>query len=84
MFKLPFSAGNLYCVIIFELKNPSAIIWRPHQKLILFLIYVNDINDLSEEITFAVFVDNKSLFSAVNDPNISANELNKDLKLISE
>ena len=74
MFKLPFSAGNLYCVIIFELKNPSAIIWRPHQKLILYPRYV----------TFTVFVENKSLFSVVNDPNISASELNKDLKLISE
>ena len=43
-------------------------------------------NDLSEKITFTVklFADDTSLFSIVNDPNTFANELNKDLKLISE
>ena len=50
---------------------------------LFFLLYIID---LSEKITSTVkhFADDTSLFSAVNDPNISANELNKDLKLISE
>ena len=39
-----------------------------------------DCNDLSEEITsiVKVFTDDTSPFSFVNDPNISANEQNKD------
>ena len=50
---------------------------------LFFLLYIND---LSEKITFTVklFADDTSLFSIVNDPNTFANELNKDLKLISE
>ena len=34
--------------------------------------------------TVKMFVDDTSLFSTVQDPNTSANELNKDLKKISE
>ena len=50
---------------------------------LFFLLYIND---LSENITSTVqiFEDDASLFSVVNDPTISANELNKDLELISE
>ena len=50
---------------------------------LFFLAYIND---LSEKFTCTVklFADDTSLFSVVNDPNISANELNKDLQLISE
>ena len=50
---------------------------------LFFLLYIND---LSEKNTFTVklFADDKILFSVVNDPNTSANELNKDLELISE
>ena len=41
---------------------------------------------LSEKITHTVklFADDTCLFSVVNDSNISADELNKDLELISE
>ena len=48
-----------------------------------FLVYIKD---LSEKITSTVklFADDTSLFLVVNDPNISANELDKDLELISE
>ena len=49
---------------------------------LFFLVYIND---LSEKITFTVklFAEDTSLFSVVNDPNISVNELNTDLELIS-
>ena len=50
---------------------------------LFFLIYVNDLSDnlLS---TVKLFADDTSLFSVVNDGNISANKLNKDLQKISE
>ena len=50
---------------------------------LFFLVYIND---LSEKMTSTVklFSDDTSLFSVVNEPNISANEINKDLELISE
>ena len=50
---------------------------------LFFLIYIND---LSVDITFIVklFADDTSLFSIVDDPYTSANELNKDLQKISE
>ena len=50
---------------------------------LFLLVYIND---LSEKITFTVklFADDTSLFSVVNDSNISASELNKDLELIFE
>ena len=48
-----------------------------------FLIYINDLSDnlLS---TVKLFADDTSLFSVINDSNISANELNKALQKISE
>ena len=50
---------------------------------LFFLIYIND---LSENLlsTVKLLADDTSLFSVVNDSNISANELNKDLQKISE
>ena len=42
---------------------------------ILFLTYINDVK---------FFVDDTMLFSIVNDPVISANELNQDLKVINQ
>ena len=48
-----------------------------------FLIYINglSVNLLS---TVKLFADDTSLFSAVNESSISANELNEDLQKISE
>ena len=47
-----------------------------------FSIYIKDReNGIKSQVTF--FADDTSLFSIVQDPNISANELNHDLKLIS-
>ena len=56
----------------------------PHGSILgpLFLfIYINDSSDnlLS---TLKLFADDTSLFSAVNDSNISGNELNKELQKV--
>ena len=49
----------------------------------LFLIYINDLSDnLSSNVK--LFADDTSLFSVIHDINISAGELNEDLKKISE
>ena len=49
----------------------------------LTLIYINDLLDKITS-TAKLFVDDTALFSVVNDPNICANEVNKDLELISQ
>ena len=50
---------------------------------LLFLVYVNDLEEgIKSSIRF--FADDTSLFSIVYDPKISAEELNLDLKLISQ
>ena len=49
---------------------------------LLFLIYINDLSDnLSSNIK--LFADNTSLFSVTHDVNVSAKELNDDLRKIS-
>ena len=49
---------------------------------LLFLIYINDLSgDLSSKTK--LFADDKSLFNVAHDINISANELNNDLKKVS-
>ena len=55
----------------------------PFLEHFFFLIYINGLSDnlLS---TVKLFADDTSLFSVVNDSNISANGLNKDLQKISE
>ena len=49
---------------------------------LLFLIYINV---LTEDLTTNVklFADDGSLFSVVHDTQISANDFNKDLKIIN-
>ena len=49
---------------------------------LLFIIYIND---LPEGLQFSVklFADNTLLFSTVYDPNMSADQLDKDLEKIS-
>ena len=50
---------------------------------LLFLVYINDLeNGIKSSIHF--FADDTSLFSTVNDPNSSADELNNDLQQISQ
>ena len=50
---------------------------------LLLLIYINDLSDnLSSNVK--LFADDTSLFSVIHDINISAGELNEDLKKISE
>ena len=50
---------------------------------LIFLIYINDLEkDIKSRIKF--FADDTMLYSVVHDPNVSANELNHDLKLIND
>ena len=50
---------------------------------LLFLIYSNDLpNNLSSNVK--LFADGTSLFSVIQDINVSAEELNEHLKKISE
>ena len=50
---------------------------------LLFFIYINNLeNGIKSKIKF--FADDTSLFSIVQDPNISAEDLNHDLNLISQ
>ena len=50
---------------------------------LLFLIYINDLQrNVKSNIKF--FADDTMLFSIVNDPNISANDLNHDLDVINQ
>ena len=50
---------------------------------LLFLIYINDLEkNIKSNVKF--FADDTMLFSVVNNPAISANELNHDLKDISQ
>ena len=50
--------------------------------LLWFLIYINDLSDnLSSNAK--LFADDTSLFSVIHDINVSAGELNEDLKKIS-
>ena len=50
---------------------------------LLFLIYINDLPDGLES-TVKLFADDISLFSTFYDPNMSADQLDKDLKKYSE
>ena len=47
--------------------------------LLLFLIYINDLPENLQS-TVKLFVDDTSLFSTVYEPNISASQLESDLK----
>ena len=48
-----------------------------------FLVYINDLLDNLPSI-LKLFADGASLYSVINNSNISENELNKDLQKISE
>ena len=50
---------------------------------LLFLIYINDLEkNIKSNVKF--FADDTMLFSIVNDPVISANDLNHDLNVINQ
>ena len=49
---------------------------------LLFLIYINGLPEGLES-TFKLFADDRSLFSTVYDSNMSADQLDKDLKNVS-
>ena len=50
---------------------------------LLFLIYINDLPEGLQS-SVKLFADDTSLFSTVYDPNMSADQLDKDLKKISD
>ena len=50
---------------------------------LLFLIYINDL-ERNIKSNVKCFADDTMLFSIVNDPVISANKLNQDLKVINQ
>ena len=50
---------------------------------LLFLIYINDF-EKNIKLNVNFFADDAMLFSIVNNPTIYANELNHDLKVISQ
>ena len=50
---------------------------------LLFLIYINDLSDNLPSYV-KLFADETSLFSVIHDINVSAEELNEDLKIISD
>ena len=65
--------------VISKLESPKV----RSLALYFFLIYINDLeNGIQSEIKF--FADDTSLFSIVHDVNISADDLNHDLSLISQ
>ena len=50
---------------------------------LLFLVYINDLPDGLDS-SVKLFTGDISLFSTVSDPNMSADQLDKDLKKISD
>ena len=50
---------------------------------LLFLIYINDL-EINKKSNMKFFADDAMLFSIVNDPALSANNLNHDLRLIQQ
>ena len=63
--------------------SPQAFLKIPFWDHCFFLIYINDLSgDLSSKAK--LFTDDISLFSVTHDITTSANELNNDLKKISD
>ena len=48
----------------------------------MFLVYINNLNEDLKE-TPILFADDTSLFTVVNDPNVTADDINHDLERIN-
>ena len=57
--------------------------WKLFLVPMLFLIYINDL-ERNIKSNVKCFADDTTLFSIVNDPVISANELDQDVKVINQ
>ena len=65
---------------IIESGVPQVCVLRP----LLFLNYTNDLEKVTLNPISSFFADDTMLFSIVNDPVITANELNHDLNVINQ
>ena len=65
--------------ILVESGVPQSSVLGP----LLFLIYINDLG-INKKLNLKFFADDTMLFSIVNDPALSANNLNHDLRLIQQ
>ena len=69
----------LHCFLIKKYAKLKLLMLIPLLKLVVCSSIIDNIVS-----TVKLFADNTSIFSAVNDANISADELNTDLQKISE
>ena len=73
----PYGFSSDYSIIDYGVPQGSV------RGLLLFLIYINDLEkNIKSNVNF--FADDTMLFSVVNYPAISVNELNHDLKVKSQ
>ena len=71
--------GKTSVWLYISLRVPQGSVLRP----LFFLVYINNlVDDISSDAK--LFADNTSLFTVVYDEITSANQLNRDLKIISE
>ena len=51
---------------------------------VLFLIYINDLPNCSEALTFSIFADDTNIFASPYDPKILETLINVELKKVKD